>query len=369
MEYKSEIPRIIIVGGGAGGLELAAKLGRKFGKSKKASIILVDCSSTHIWKPLLHEIAAGTLNSYEDELNYLSYASQHYFQFCLGTLQSLNRTKKEIILAPILDDLKQEIIPERVLPYDILVIAVGSVANDFNINGVKEYCLFLDTRDQAEFLHRSLLNHLLNLSYQEMQLIPSSQAPAKPKSFKIAVVGGGATGIELIAELHHAVRVMANYGVGFDPKIISFSLVEAGNQLLPALPKRLSDLVLKQLERLEVNIFTGERVERAAKEGLYTQSGKFFPADMTIWSAGIKAPDFLKNLDGLETNRINQLLVKQTLQTTLDDSIFALGDCCSCSMSQNLYVPPRAQSAHQEAIFLVKSLTQYIKKKPLPNFN
>lgn len=358
MNMQHKTPHIIIVGGGAGGLELAAKLGRKLGKHNKADITLVDASITHVWKPLLHEVAAGTLNSFEDEINYITFAHKNFFRFSLGTLQGLNRQKKEIILATVSD--VNENISQRVLSYDILVLAIGSVANDFNIPGVKEHCLFLDNHEQANSLRNHLIQQLLHLSLD----ISSAQ-----KQFNICVVGGGATGIELIAELHNAIQLMTAYGIKINPAAISFSLIEAGNKLLPALPERLSKLILEELKRLKVQIFLNERVSQVTNEGFFTQQGKFIAGDLKIWSAGIKAPDLLRDLDGLEVNRINQLIVKQTLQTTLDETIFAFGDCANCPQEKDRFVPPRAQAAHQEANFLLKALQKYLRGKPLPLFN
>lgn len=353
------IPHIVIVGGGAGGSELAALLGRKLGKRGQATITLVDASPTHLWKPLLHEVASGTMNSHEDEINYFAFASNNHFQFMLGTMQNIHRGRKEILLAPMSAPQKNADITPRILNYDILIIAVGSVANDFGTPGVREHCLFLDNQHEANAFHQHLLKSLLYYGEQ------NSQQP-----FNITVIGGGATGIELIAELHYAVRLMASYGLQLDPGQIHFTLVEAADRLLPALSPHLSELVLAELQRLGVTVYLSEKVIAATELGLKTQSDKLIASDLMIWTAGIKAPDFLQHLDGLETNRANQLLVKQTLQTTLDDAIFAFGDCASCPQSNSeKAVPPRAQAAHQQARLLVKSLTCYFKKMPLPNYH
>jgi NADH dehydrogenase len=357
MNIHKQSQRIVIVGGGAGGLELAAGLGKKFGKKNQAAIALIDHSPVHIWKPLLHEVAAGTLNSYEDELSYLAYAANHYFQFCLGSMQGLDRAKKEIILASVLDDNQQEIIPQRIIPYDILVIAVGSVSNDFAIPGVREHCLMIDTSNQAFYFQQHLIKTMMGLPYQ---------LKSENQKLDIAIVGAGATGVELTAELYYAIHQLAGYGFGFDPSKVTFSLIEASNQLLPALSPHLSQMVRAQLQQLGVTIYTNEQVSEATAEGLYTKSGKFIPATIKAWAAGIKAPDFLKELDGLAVNRMNQLLVKQTLQTTVDDAVFALGDCAHCPQTNSdKPVPPRAQAAHQQASFLIKNLERYFQKKEL----
>jgi len=357
----SNIQRIVIVGGGAGGLELASRLGNKLGKKNKAEIILIDRSPIHIWKPLLHEVAAGTLNSYDDEISYLAYASEHYFQFCLGTMHKLNREKKEIILNPMFGKNNQVIIPERVISYDILIIAVGSISNDFHIPGVQEHCLKLDTSEQALAFQQYLIKTLMGLPYQEN---------TQNQPFNIAVIGAGATGVELTAELHYALGQMSIYGFAFDPSKITFNLIEAADRLLPALPQQLSATVQQRLQRLGIIIHTDEQVSEITSNGIITKSGKFIPALIKVWAAGIKAPEFLKNLDGLSVNKINQLLVRPTLQTTLDDNIFAFGDCAYCpQQNSDKPVPARAQAAHQQANCLAIAIVNLINKKSLPIFH
>ncbi len=353
--------RIVVVGGGAGGLELVASLGKKLGKRKKAEILLVDSSPIHLWKPLLHEFAAGTLYSYDDELSYLAYSATHYFQFCLGTMEGLNRSKKEIILAAVFDD-GQEVIPQRIIPYDILVIAVGSVSNSFNIPGVKEFCYTIDNSEQA-------LNFQKHTMKTMMMEFPSHSKNDKHE-LNIAVVGGGATGVELCAELKYAIAQLTLYGFNFNPDKISLSLIESSNTLLPALPSSLSSSVLKLLKNLGIKVYIGEQVCEVTEGGILTKNGTYISSTIKVWAAGIKAPAFLRNLDGLQVNKINQLLVKPTLQTTLDNAIFAFGDCADCPQEGSAYpVPPRAQAAHQQASLLQKNIAHLINKKPLLTFH
>ncbi|MGE6240539.1 NAD(P)/FAD-dependent oxidoreductase [Ectopseudomonas guguanensis] len=354
--------RIVIVGGGAGGLELATRLGRKLGKSGAARIILVDANLTHIWKPLLHEVAAGSLNSSEDELNYVAQAKWNHFEFQLGRMSGLDRASKSITLAPTLDDDGQVLMPERRITYDSLVIAVGSTTNDFGTPGAAEHCIFLDTRAQAERFHRRMLSHYLRAHASE------SEAGGK---IDIAIVGAGATGVELAAELHHAAKQLAAYGLNrIRPEDMRITLIEAGPRVLPALPERIARPVRQTLEKLGVTVLTGAAVSEVTAEGLKTADGNFIPASLKVWAAGIRAPGFLKDLDGLESNRINQLQVRPTLQTTLDDDVFAFGDCAACPQPGNdgRNVPPRAQAAHQQASLLAKSLRLKISGQSLPEY-
>jgi NADH dehydrogenase len=351
--------RILIVGGGAGGLELATRLGKTLGKRGAVHITLVDANLTHIWKPLLHEVAAGSLNAHDDELNYVAQAKWNHFQFQLGRMSGLDRTAKQIQLSATLDEAGHELVPERSLNYDTLVIAVGSNTNDFGTVGAAQHCLFLDSREQAERFHQQLLNHYLR-----------AHAGSENENISVAIVGAGATGVELAAELHNAAHELAAYGLDrIKPQDMRITLIEAGSRVLPALPNRISTPVHQTLEKLGVRVMTNATVSEVTAEHLKTRNGDVIEADLKVWAAGIRAPSFLKNIDGLETNRINQLLVRPTLQTTLDDNIFAFGDCAACPQpgsEQN--VPPRAQAAHQQASMLSKSLKARLQGKPMPTY-
>jgi NADH dehydrogenase len=352
--------KIVIVGGGAGGLELATKLGKRFGKSDKASITLVDANLTHVWKPLLHEVAAGALSSANEELNYHAQAKWNHFSFELGRMEGLDRTTKTLSLAVVTDENGEPLIPPRTLSYDTLIVAVGSTSNDFSIAGAREHTVFLDTRKQADLFHRKLLNaYLTSTTHQHAA-----------GAISIAIVGAGATGVELAAELRHAAEELFSYGLGqVRPDNLKITLIEAGPRILPALPERISNAVLKQLTHLGVNVIVNAAVSSIDEAGLTTREGLRIETSLKVWAAGIKAPVFLKDLDDLETNNINQLVVGSTLQTTRDESIFAFGDCAACfDPKTGRNVPPRAQAAHQQASTLVKSIDARIKSKPLPTF-
>jgi NADH dehydrogenase len=356
--------QIVIVGGGSAGLELATTLGRKLGKKKLADVVLIDPSRTHIWKPLLHEVAAGTLDSSDDELEYLAQARWCNFRYRQGRMIGLDRARQEVCLAPTVNEEGVEIIPERRFHYDTLVMAVGSLSNDFGIRGVKQNCLFLDTTAQAERFQRKLLDCMLKAHTQGTPIVKGQ--------LDLAIVGAGATGVELAAQIHHVTRKLANYGLDtIDPdKHIRIHVIEAGPRILPALPERLSQAAESELVRLGVTVHVNQRVVEISKTGIITAEGKIIPAAMKVWAAGIKAPDFLKNIAGLETNRLNQLVVKRDLQTTRDERIFAIGDCAACPLDETgKTVPPRAQAAHQEAATLARTLLRQLKGLPPLEYN
>ncbi|GKV93294.1 NAD(P)/FAD-dependent oxidoreductase [Pectobacterium aroidearum] len=336
----SPTKKIVIVGGGAGGLELATSLGHKLGRKKKAEITLVDRNHSHLWKPLLHEVATGSLDDDMDALSYLAHARNHYFQFQLGMLTDIDREQQQIQLAEVCDEQGDVLVAARRIPYDILVVALGSASNDFGTPGVKDHCIFLDNPKQARRFHNEMLNLFLKFTANQDE----------KERVNIAIVGGGATGVELSAELHNAVKQLHSYGFdGLDNQTLNVTLVEAGERILPALPPRISAAAHQELNNIGVRVLTKTMVTSAESGGLNTKDGEFIEADLMVWAAGIKAPDAMKEIAGLETNRINQLVVEPTLQTTRDPNIFAIGDCASCPQEGGGFVPPRAQAAHQMA--------------------
>ncbi len=359
----SSLHRVVVVGGGAAGLRLTSLLGASLGRRREASITLVERLRIHVWKPLLHEIASGSMDSETDSLELIAHARRRHYRYRIGEMVGLDRAKRQIHVAPSLDEDGQTIIPPRVLGYDTLVIAVGSMANDFGTPGVREHAIALDTVDEAARFNRRMINACLRANAQ--------YEPLQPGQLRVAIIGAGATGVELAAELHKSMRDLASYNldhIDFD-KYIKIVLIEAAPRILPALPDSMAAATAEVLRNLGVAVRTGTRVMAVRAGEVVLDGGEAVPAELIVWAAGIKAPDFLRDLDGLETDRINRLVVRPTLQTTRDNDIFAIGDCANCvlpGMTEPL--PPRAQTAHQEADFMVKVVKARLRGEPLPSF-
>jgi len=355
--------RIVIVGGGAGGLELATRLGNRLGRKGLAHVTLIDRGRTHIWKPLLHEIAAGSMNADRHELDYLAQAHWHGFRFRFGELIGLDRQRRQVRISATFDDEGRPITPERAFTYDTLVIAIGSVGNDFGTPGVKEHAIMLDTPDEAERFNRRLVNACFRANTQG--------EPIRPGQLHVAIIGAGATGTELSAELHHTARGVVAYGMDhIDPeRDIKITLIDAAPRLLPALPERIANATGDILKGLGVDIRANARVTAVSAQGVSLADGAFIPSELVVWAAGVKGPDVLAGLDGLEVSRSNQLVVRPTLQTTQDDAIFAMGDCAWLVEKEGSGpVPPRAQAAHQEASHLVGSIERRMRGEALKAF-
>lgn len=363
LERPNDLHQIVIVGGGAGGLELATQLGHKLGRRKKAHITLVDKSRTHIWKPLLHEIAAGSMDIDRHELAYQAQGHWHGFKYRYGEMVGIDRFHKRVHLAETVDEDGRQITPDRWVPYDTLVIAIGSVSNSFGTPGVEKYAIMLDTPAQAERFNRRLLNATVRAHAQP--------GPVRPGQLHVAIVGAGATGTELSAELHSSIRGLVEFGLDkIEPeKDIKITLIEAAPRILAALPERMSNAVRDVLKGLGVDVRTNAFVTEVSGEGVTLKDGSFIPAELVVWAAGVKGPDVLKDLDGLEVTRSNTLVIKPTLQTTKDENIFALGDCTHLVLpGDETPLPPRAQTAHQQSSHLVKQLQRRLRGEELKPF-
>lgn len=340
--------RIIIVGGGAGGLELAAKLGRKFGPRH---IFLVDAGVFHIWKPSLHEVASGTLDIHREGLSYAMLAKDHGFTFVPGEMDGIDRQTRSIHVKAVYNE-GEEVFAARDLSYDTLVLAVGSRSNFFNTPGAEEYATALDSTEQAEKFRLKFLRELVAADQRK------KTDPAH--SLNIAIVGGGATGVELAAELLEAGKNLGFYGINeLNPEEdIHITLLEGSSRILAALPEKTSAAATRLLKERGITVKTSVLVASVQEKSLTDSNDNKYPADLTVWAAGIKAPAFLTEL-GLETNKINQVIADKTLCTS-DPAIYAMGDCAQVEWEPGRYLPARAQVAHQQADYLIGELSARI---------
>ena len=371
-ETPSSIPqpvhRIVIVGGGAGGLPLATMLGDKLGDKKqgRVEITLVDRFETHLWKPLLHEVAAGRMDADAHDIDYLALGYWHHFRFRQGAIVALDRTRRKLTLGAVDDDEGKLMLPERVLAYDTLILCIGSTTNDFGVPGVAANAISLDTAIDADRFHRKLLAACVRADDEAAQ--------GKLAHVDIVIIGAGATGVELAAEIRQTTRAHVGYGLDkLDPENdIRLTLLEAAPRILPQLGEKIARAATELLAGLDVSVRADERVTAVDASGVHTASGDFLPANLVVWAAGIQAPAVLATLDGLEVNRLHQLVVTETLQTTRDPDIFAFGDCAACpwldAPKEGRMVPPRAQAAHQQAMLLRRSMLARLAGKTLPAY-
>jgi NADH dehydrogenase len=354
---------IVVVGGGASGLELVTRLGKTLARQGRIRVTLVERSRTHLWKPLLHAVAAGSMDPGEHEVNLLAQAHWNNFDYRLGAMTGLDRANRQVLIGAVHDDEGREITPPSTIGYDTLVMAVGSVTNDFGTPGAAEHAVPLETLAQAIRFNHRLINACIRAHTQT--------GPVRPGQLHVAIIGAGATGTELAAELHHTSRQVVAFGLHrINPaQDIRIVLIEAAPRILPALPERISKATTDLLEKMGVEVRAGARVAEVTAEGIRLADGGFIASELVVWAAGVKGADFLKDIGGLETTRNNQLVVLPTLQTTRDPAIFAMGDCAACPRPGfETPVPPRAQAAHQQATHLLRQFRRRLDGKELEPF-
>lgn len=354
--------QIVVVGGGAGGLELVRRLGARYGR-KRHDIILIDRNLTHIWKPLLHEVAAGSLDANLDEVGYGGHAVRWGYRFFHGAIERIDRAARTITTAPLIDEAGVEVIGRHTIRYDYLVMAIGGISNDFGVPGVRDHAMFLEDRPQADRFRQKLLNACLRTNHAHQTGHPDARV-------RVSIVGGGATGVELAAELYNSARALRHYGLEvFDESKLEVSLIEAGPRILPALDEVLATTAKKELEALGVRVLDGTQVVRVSAGEVHTGGGGVVAADLIVWAAGVKGADAIATMSDLELNRGNQIVVRPTLQSVTDDRIYALGDCASCLLpGRDKPIPPRAQSAHQMASLVFTNLVRAQAGQPLKDF-
>ena len=182
-------------------------------------------------------------------------------------------------------------------------IATGSHTNDFGTPGVHEHAIALETPEEAERFHGRMVNACIRAHVQG--------TAAAPHQVPVAIVGAGATGVELAAELRKALRLLVTYGLDqIDPeRDIQIHLIEAGPRILPALPERIANAAAELLKSLGIQLRCGTKVSAVHADGVELAGGVFVPAQLVVWAAGVKAPQWLRELDGLESNALNQLVV------------------------------------------------------------
>jgi NADH dehydrogenase len=344
--------KIVIVGGGVAGLDLATQLGRR--APDAFSVTLIDREPSHVWKPMLHTIAAGTQDAEMQGTSYMVHAATKGFVFHPGEVIAIDRSPRHVRLAPLILH-GEETLPARTVQYDSLILAAGSKANDFGTPGVKEHCLTIDSRADAIAFNDRLRARLL-------------KALSERRVLSVAIVGGGATGVELAAELIQIADVVEHFGATGARKQMHVTLIEAGNRILAPFPERISHEAQRSLEALGIVVRTSAKVSSAEPGGLVLGSGEQVAAELKVWAAGVQAPEFCEKIEGLKRTMNHQLSVGPT-RVTDDPHIFAIGDCASFTQAgDDRPLPTTAQVAFQQSVYLSKYLLPMIKQRPVPGF-
>ncbi|MGE7136606.1 NAD(P)/FAD-dependent oxidoreductase [Luteibacter sp. NPDC031894] len=350
-EHRSH--NVVIVGGGAAGIELATRLGKR----RDMAVVLVDRDASHFWKPRLHELAAGLLGDGEEAVSYLAHGQAHGYRYEPGALAHVDTDARRIALdevrMPVTDEL---ILPPRSLPYDTLVLAFGSRVNDFGTPGVLEYCDMLDSPAQAVALRRKILALALR------------SAGDPQRRIRIGIVGAGATGVELAAELHHAFNDMHRYGGLSGASKLDITLMDMAPRVLPAVDPRTSASAQRTLEEMGVDVRVGVGVDAVTEGAFHLSDGHTVPCDVRVWAAGITGHAIVADLGPFTLSKDRRIVVDERLAAQGVANVYAIGDCAFAAIPHGGTVPPTAQAAHQQANYLARVLPRAIGGEAVPPF-
>ena len=359
---------VVIVGGGAGGLELAIRLTSSGHRDAGGHVTLIDRNPTHLWKPRLHEIATGIMVAADEELSFGELATTHGFDFVLGELVGVDSAEKRIRVGPVpitnarIVSEDGHLLPERSIGYDVAVLAMGSTSNDFGTPGVREHCYTLDSPQGAEQIHDAL------------RALAARVKAKRVADIRVIVVGAGLTGVELAAEIRNAWRRDPEFMSYMLPEQLQVTLVEMADRPLPGSPDVMSSYARRMLQCYGVDMRFGQPVTQVDVGCVTLGDGTMVSADMIIWVSGIKGQGVVNAIPGLLLEHGNRVRVNAGLSVLgaayqKVDGLFAIGDCATCyEEGATKPIPATAQAAHQQAAHLAKSLPRYFDGVEMPPF-
>lgn len=353
--------RIIVLGGGAAGLELAIRLARGTRAFSRAQVVLVDQERSHIWKPRWHELAVGLLVAAEEKADFAAQARRHGFTFELGEVEALDLDRREAALAatprPAGDPVAPpgDLLPARRIGWDLAVLAVGSTVDDFGTPGVREHAYTLDTAEASGRVHAAVL--------AQAERVAAGLQPG----VRVVIVGAGTTGVELAGELRTAVARLEPLRSLLDPARLHVTVVEAASRPLPGSPGDLSDYARRTLEARGVALRLGAKVTAVEADAVALEGGARIGADLVVWASGVKAQGLAAHLPGVRHVKGGRVEVDETLRVLGEDGrprddLHALGDCAALpSGPEGKPLPATAQVAQQQARHLARSLARQLR--------
>jgi NADH dehydrogenase len=331
-------PKIVILGGGFGGLAAARAL------SGAADVTVVDRHNYQTFLPLLYQVSTAGLAADHVAYPIRGALRKTSVKFRMASPISIDHQTKEVKL-----DSSEN------LKFDHLIVALGSVTADFGIAGVKEFSLGMKSVSEALTIRAEIMRRFEDLCRLE-----------DGSKFFVTVIGGGPTGVEMAGAISELIRGPLKLDQETVAKNIQVTLVEAGPRLLPPFAPSLSARTKKDLEKLDVQVLLNSAVKELLDGKVVLKDGTELPSQITIWAAGVKGSDAMKQLNlPVEANRI---AVEATMQVKNYPYLWALGDIAGAKGQDGSPLPMVAPVAIQQGKFIAKQIKKVIEGKKLDNF-
>lgn len=324
-------PRLVIAGGGFLGINAALRL-QQHGRSLNPRITLVSPHNYMVFQPLLPEVASGSIEPRHAAVPLRRLLGRRP-TVLLGEATRVRPDRRTLEVTPAVGE------PYEV-PYDHLVVGVGSETRPFPVPGLEEHAVGFSTIAEALHLHNAVLSRLEVAS-------ATRDLEVRRRALTVVFVGGGYTGVEALSEAYDMARRACDLYPPIRPSDLHWVLVEATDRVLPNLSASLGRAALEHLRRSGVDVRLGTRLEEAAEGTLRLSDGTSLEADTLVWSAGVQPRRIVRDL-GVPTDEQGRVVVDRQLRIPSLDGVWAGGDCAAVPSPDGGTYPPTAQHASRE---------------------
>jgi NADH dehydrogenase len=329
---KSTRKRILILGAGFAGLYTALHLERMLDKDTLAEVALVDQHYYHLFTPMLHEAATGVIQPGLIMTPIRRILRGKWIHFLHARVEHIDLEAREVTLCC------------RQMPYDVLVVALGSVSEFYGLDSIRQKALEIKGAQDADRLRCHVINRFEAATRE-------SNPHRRKKLLTFVVVGGGCTGVETVTELHEYLEHLhkEQYSL-IDPAEVQTVLVEAQSCVLSQMGHTLSEVALRRMEKMGIEVLLDASVTRFGEDGLEFANGRErLLADTVVWAAGVRASPLLADLS-LEKDRMGRIVVGSDLRVPGHPEVYVLGDAAHAEHPRTGEVyPPTAQVAYRQA--------------------
>ena len=348
------VHRIVVLGGGFGGMSAAQTLERMTRKRRDLDVTLVSQSNFLLFTPMLAEVASGALEA--QHIAAPIRAACPFTNFIHGDVERIDSEQRQVLVHG-----RRSAEPQAV-PYDHLVLAMGSVPNFYGLPGLAEHAITLKTLEDAVGLRHRVLSQLERADHE-------TDAEVRQRLLTFVVAGGGFAGAETIAELFDLVSSVRRYYQHLRPGDARFVLVHSRDRILPELSAELGAYALEKLSARGVEFRLGRRVAAAAEGSVTLDDGTVIACETFVWTAGNQPNPLLGTMD-CETNRSGQIVVDATLGVQDRPGLWAVGDGAQIPdlTNEGRPCPPTAQHALRQGKRVALNILAMIDGRTLKPF-